>query len=139
VVLQQDLAWRLSNAPGRQTVYVRFRGPGIDRVFTDEIVLDPQRPIVKRAKAKAIRVTAKNTRVYRITTKARDSLSGVRALRVNTKKSVKGSVTSQYRKQTRVHLKPGKRVYVQVQDGAGNWSAWKRVTIAKAARSAARG
>jgi uncharacterized protein YdaL len=139
VALQQDLAWRLGDAPGRQTLYVRFRGPGVDQVITDDIVFDPQRPTVKRVKAQAMRVTTKKVRSYRITTRATDPLSGVRALRVNTKKSVKGAVTSPYRKQTRVHLKPGKRVYVQVQDGAGNWSAWTRVTIVKAPRSVSRG
>jgi hypothetical protein len=108
-------------------------------VITDDIVFDPQRPTVKRVKAQAMRVTTKKVRSYRITTRATDPLSGVRALRVNTKKSVKGAVTSPYRKQTRVHLKPGKRVYVQVQDGAGNWSAWTRVTIVKAPRSVSRG
>ena len=127
--VEHQITWRLDNSmTGVHTkvVYVRFIGPGLDTSHTvfDDIILDTTAPTV-------VTVTAKQTGKKRVALRvsAKDKLTGVTQLRVNTRKKAAGAVTRTYKKKVNARITPSrnKRVFVQVRDGAGNWTPWQTV------------
>jgi len=66
---------------------------------------------------------------YVVKVKARDRLTGVKQLRIGTKRSVVSQGTVSYRVKSRVRLPQAKRPYVRVSDGAGKWTGWLKVRV----------
>ncbi|MEZ5159256.1 MAG: PKD domain-containing protein [Candidatus Nanopelagicales bacterium] len=129
-----------------KVVYLRFAGPGIDesQTYSDDIILDTDAPIVTQASAfiadrgtqttalGAAKMSPRAKRVkYRVHVKARDKLSGVQTVRVNTRKSTTRSLKRPYHRRLRLALPVRKKIYVKVRDGAGNWTKWKKVVVRK--------
>lgn len=110
-------------------VYVRFRGRGIDarETYTDDIILDTTAPVVDAATAQPA------PSGIRVTTRARDALSGLDSLQV-TAGPGRPVTTVPYVARATVRVK-GRRPLVRVVDRAGNESGWVR---ARATRGAMR-
>lgn len=122
-----------SSGPERlpKTVYLRFDGAPVN--FTDDIILDQTPPLVIAATASiARRMATSNGRAerrpaetVRVRIRARDRVSGIRAMKV----------TDDRRRPVRARpfrgittFDTGKNsIFVRVRDGAGNWSAWTKV------------
>ena len=104
---------------------MRFIGPGVDttRTVSDDIILDTTAPTVRKVTAKQ---TGKKKVVLRV--RAKDKLTGVTHMRVNTRKKTAGALTRKYTKKVTAGITPrkNKRVFVQVRDGAGNWTRWQK-------------
>jgi hypothetical protein len=115
ITLQQHEDARLPHV-----VYVRFQGPGIDarETYTDDIILDTTAPVVDQATADRVRSTT------RITSRARDGLSGVESLEVaaGLRRPV---VRVPYTRRATVRVAAA-RPLVRVVDRAGNASRWVR-------------
>jgi hypothetical protein len=111
-----------SSGPERlpRTVYVRFDGPGLDpnRTFTDDIILDETRPVVRSARV----VRRRHGRV-RVALRARDATSGVKSAQFA---RVRHRPWARHRYRERVSLRHAPR-WVRVRDGAGNVSRWRHV------------
>ncbi len=101
-------------------VYVRFQGPGIDarETYTDDIILDTTEPVLESATARAM------ARGARITTVARDALSGLGTLQVATARG-RRPATVPYARRASV-AGSNRQPLVRVVDRAGNASAWVR-------------
>jgi RTX calcium-binding nonapeptide repeat (4 copies) len=111
-----------SSGPERlpKTVYVRFDCPGLDpnRTFTDDIILDETRPVVRSAQV----VRRRHGRV-RVALRARDATSGVKSAQFA---RVRHRPWARIRYRNRVTLLRAPR-WVRVRDGAGNVSRWRHV------------
>jgi 6-phosphogluconolactonase (cycloisomerase 2 family) len=110
--------WRLATSgPERlpKTVYVRALGFGenVDRVITDDIVLDERPPQLVAVKARAARLRIR----------ARDRLSGVGRMQVTRNRRRPGA-WRKFRRSTTYRGGAGK-VWVRVRDRAGNRSRWR--------------
>ena len=103
-----------------KTVYVRFDGATLDptRTFTDDIILDQERPKVHSASV----VDRESGRV-RVALRARDANSGVGAAQFARVRSRPGAAVK-FHKLLTLRRKPR---WVRVRDRAGNDSRWKRV------------
>lgn len=116
-----------------QTVYVRFKGPGVDarETYTDDIVLDTTAPVLQQATAVPAAVANAGARRngLAITTRASDDLSGVARMEVRARVAAQAAAM-QYAPTVRVRGQ-GARPMVRVLDGAGNASAWVRVRVAR--------
>jgi hypothetical protein len=100
---------------------------GADERYTDDIILDQQDPVLESAQlagAGAAVVSAKPKR-FRVTTKAKDSNSGVGHVQVTSSKSKPGALIS-YRRTVTVTASSKPR-WVRVGDKAGNFSRWKQL------------
>lgn len=123
--------WRLdSSGPERlpKTIYVRFRGGSAGaETYQDDIILDETAPVVRAtlvsSEGKKGRVVAR-PRPVSIRIKASDKTSGVESMQVAGKRTNDAKWVS-YRSRSRVKSSSGK-VFVRVQDRAGNVSGWRR-------------
>ena len=100
---------------------------GVDERYTDDIILDQQDPVLESAQlagAGAAVVSAKPKR-FRVTTKAKDSNSGVGHVQVTSSKSKPGALIP-YRRTVTVTASSKPR-WVRVGDKAGNFSRWKQL------------
>jgi hypothetical protein len=129
-----------------KVVYVRFIGPSIDgsQSYTDDVILDTGKPNLYSATVTSAgssvasnAVTSASVarlRTFSVKSKAKDKRSGVAKLQLNTKKRAAGAATVDYLAKRKVQMSFGtskkpRAVYVRVQDGAGNWSKWKRIRV----------
>jgi hypothetical protein len=139
-VVTKDLAsstdWRLDDsvkALYTKVVYVRFSGSDIDetRTYTDDIILDLTPPTIQSATATGLAASAENAKAkgqpVRVRTKAKDNRSGVGFLQVTSKKAKPGKALAYAR--SRIVRVTGTRVFLRVQDRAGNWSSWRTVQV----------
>jgi hypothetical protein len=125
--------WTLqSSDPERfpKTVYVRFIG-GVraGTIYTDDIVLDTTPPKIVSASiaGAATRSGAQATkrRTYKLHVRARDKTSGVQRMQIAGNRRRPGKLLPY--KQRAVFKSSRPQIFVRVQDGAGNFSRWKRV------------
>ena len=136
--VQRDLAatqpWALDDsvkALYTKVVYVRFSGSGIDetKTYSDDIILDLTPP--KITDASAVAGSGANEMAVgsavRVRVRAKDNRSGVRWMQVTPSKSRPGTAIKFTARKT-VPL-GGKRIFIRVQDGAGNWSPWRTVPV----------
>jgi hypothetical protein len=131
----KDVPWTLqTSGPERlpKTVYVRFDGKAPN--YTDDIILDQTPPVVDSAqldngsaKLPARQPEPKGGRkhTYRLTVRAKDKLSGVKRIKIASKKT-RHVKWVRYRKHLKFRGRKPPR-YVRVRDGAKNHSHWKRV------------
>lgn len=104
-------------------VYVRFQGAGIDarETYTDDIILDTTPPVLQQAAAERL------ARGVRITTRARDALSGVGSLEVA---PAPGRPVTRVAYARRASVAAAsRRPVVRVVDRAGNPSRWVRARV----------
>ena len=117
-ILQSSGAERLP-----KTVYVKDIG-------TDDIILDETLPVIASAgfTGSAGAMVSANIRSYRIKVRASDKTSGVALAQVATDKLKKKlSVPQKYRGSLTVKA-VSKPLWVRVQDRAGNYSKWKKLS-----------
>lgn len=119
-------------------VYVRFAGGsgvGPTQTFSDDIILDETAPAIYSATAtgpthhSAAAGTPKHKpkrQTYRLRITARDKTSGVESMQVTKNKRRPGELRHFTKRLNYESTNP--RIYVRVQDAAGNFSHWKRVT-----------
>ena len=123
-----------------KNVYVRFSGTGIDttKTYSDDIILDTTSPQIDEAKpsisngngALALRSAPKGKRVvFLIRLKATDDKSGVAKVQVSLNKNSKSSLTAAYTTRLKVALAKPKPLWLRVQDGAGNYSSWRKISV----------
>jgi hypothetical protein len=113
-----------------KTVYVRFRGPGInqDQTFTDDIILDQRSPLMMAA---TLLTHGRSVGSHRLPLQvlAKDEDSGVAELDVAARRS--GPYESYpYRKLTTIRH-PSRAFYARVVDMAGNPSRWVDVRTSR--------
>ena len=136
----RDLAptydWQLDDlvkALYTKVVYVRFSGSGIDetKTYTDDIILDLTPPTIQDATATRLAASAENAKAkgqpVRVRAKAKDNLSSVGFMQVTSSKAKPGKAMAYAR--SRIVRVTGSRVFLRVQDGAGNWSKWRSVKV----------
>ena len=113
--------WTLQSSGAERlpkTVYVRFTGGGADpnQSYTDDIVLDQRPPLALVAS-----LSGKTLRV-----KASDRGTGVESVQYASRRGARKFATRGYQRTLRVHNSRKARV-VRFVDGAGNYSAWKKI------------
>jgi hypothetical protein len=119
--LTPEIPWTLDSSPPERlpkTVYARFDGVGPN--YTDDIVLDETRPVVRSARV----VVGARRKVVRIS--ARDNVSGVAAVQTAARSRKRPRPLVRYRSRLRVRKRTAVK-YVRVVDRAGNYSRWKRL------------
>ena len=126
------IPWRLVSSGAERlpkTVYLRFSDS--TTTYTDDIILDQTPPLVLSVSATALGGGAGNEMAagqrIRLRVRARDSVSGVGFIQAAASKSRPGAKRPYA--SVRLIRVAGKRVYVRVQDRAGNWSRWRTVQI----------
>jgi outer membrane protein assembly factor BamB len=128
--IAESVPWLLaSSGPERlpKTVYVRFGTALVN--YTDDIILDEADPVLASAvvSSSATRVGLPSGRAasgVSVSTVASDKTSGVRKIQITSKKKAPGKLLK-YAKTVKASVS-GSVVWVRVQDGAGNFSPWKR-------------
>ena len=123
--------WTLdSTGPERlpRTVYVRFGAS--TQNYTDDIILDQTAPTISAVAVRTTRTSAREApradrapRSLVITTKAADAVSGLAGMQITANRSKPGKVRT-FVKTVKARI-AGPRVWVRVQDRAGNFSAWR--------------
>lgn len=133
--------WRLdAEMPERmaRTVYVRFHNVLTDEwtpAVTDDIVLDTVSPvvddaIVSDATPRSVRSDTRFSCVIRIA--ATDNRTGVVRVQVAPSKRSDTKVSVRFSQRVVVPFAAESAKFVRVQDGAGNWSQWRRtVTVSR--------
>jgi len=155
--LSSTIDWELDDSiEGKYTkiVYVRFSGTGIDstKTYTDDIILDNTAPIIKTVDAiggsGATQVDFTGTsnpsqlknftsskqvvkyKIRKIRIQATDNKSGLGKLQVSLKMNGNGSKLLKYSSTSKVKLSVNtKFIYIRIQDKAGNFSRWKKVSV----------
>ncbi len=141
--LASELEWRLDDSVGgkfTKIVYARFVDSSNHEsgTYLDDIIFDNDPPTLTAVSASplsrqaAATAQTAGTRQQRwvIRSRAKDNRTGVTALRVSLKKSSGAAQQSvAYKKKALVLIRPRKAIWVQVQDGATNWSPWTRAKI----------
>ena len=123
--LDLEIPWALSGSTSSKStrvVYARFSGPGIDgtRTYSDDIDLDVIAPSISSVQASSASGKTK------LKIRATDNLSKISKLIVNSKKSALGQTVLSYA--STVTIKGNKKtLWIRVQDGAGNLSAWRKI------------
>ena len=123
--LDLEIPWVLSGSTSSKStrvVYARFSGPGIDgtRTYSDDIDLDVIAPRISSVQASSASGKTK------LKIRATDNLSKISKLIVNSKKSALGQTVLSYA--STVTIKGNKKsLWIRVQDGAGNLSAWRKI------------
>ncbi len=139
--LAAEVPWTLEQTGAERlpkTVYVRFLGAGIDLDnFTDDIILDQRPPELQSAQllgsGAGAAAARSHARTYSLRIRARDSLVGVCAVAVSSRRSggKLTTLTSCRRKGiTRLFRvvrvgSSGRPRYVRVRNSAGDWSRWR--------------
>jgi hypothetical protein len=116
-----DVDWTLAaRGKSKQTrsVYVKYYSHKHVGTFSDDVILDVQPPVITDLR---MRTSGKNL-TLRIA--AKDNRSGITMVQVARTKKAR-SAPVKYRKSLRVSR--SKAILVRVQDGAGSWSAWRRL------------
>lgn len=125
-----------------KTVYAQFEDPYTGEsstTYSDDIILDQTSPLISRLSARPLGLRAtdslpnglrarkgKTRGGYMLKIKARDNASGVKRMKVATSRRQRTRVKwRKFRRQSYVSMK-SPRLYVRVQDGAGNSSKWRR-------------
>lgn len=149
---QVAMSWTLlaSGADGTRTVFVRFSGYDVDpaQVYSDAIVLDRTRPVLRSAEAgplptrrghgkRGVSAAGQARCGFLLYTTFRDNLSKVRAIeyrfkRTGARRSVKANRIVRVVAPAR-RPRP-KRLFVRVRDGAGNRSSSRRVDLRSTCR-----
>ncbi|MEA2496085.1 MAG: hypothetical protein QOJ29_3996, partial [Thermoleophilaceae bacterium] len=120
--------WALdSSGPERlpKTVYVRYQaGSPTTQTFTDDIILDQTPPkVVSASVAKPAGATSAAATIT-LKLKATDNVSGVAGVQVSSNPKKPGAVK---KFKAKLKVKKAKKLFVRVQDKAGNFSSWKPV------------
>jgi hypothetical protein len=138
-----SLAWKLStpvDAKISKNVYCRFfdRDGGLISTLSDDIILDAFVPVVSKATVAATTGTlnvklsnSKRAKKFKVNVTATDNLSGLSMLQIGSSASAAKAKTVVFAKTMKVSTLPSTRIYVRVQDLAGNWSSWRSVKVPK--------
>lgn len=140
---QGTVAWKLStpiDAKISKNVYCRFfdRDGGLIGTLSDDIILDAFLPTVSKASATATTAAAKvkltsskKAKKFKLTISATDNLSGLNLVQISSLASESKANTIAFSKTVNVSALPSSKIYVRVQDLAGNWSQWKSIKAPK--------
>lgn len=140
---QPSLSWVLPepiDAKVSKNVYVRFldRDGGLLGTLSDDIVLDSFAPKVSKASAVSTKSqslmklsTSKLAKKFKVSISALDTISGVKTLQISAFPSPAKAQTAIFAKSINVTAVPKAKIYLRVQDFAGNWSSWKTIVIPK--------
>lgn len=134
-----------------KTVYARFRlftnstrDPGWQTVvYSDDIILDTVAPQISRSSANRtvtksgvftlaefLSPISKRASRVQIMLNAKDNRSGVRNLQVSNSMSTRNAKSMKYKRKTFLNIENSiKSIFIRVQDGAGNWSKWRKLQI----------
>ena len=128
----ERVPWRLDASGAERlprTIYARFEGLPGRETYQDDIIVDTKAPRVIVAeftsKTAAASLGGAALRTYRLRLKGRDALSGLARMQITTNRKHPGAQL-EYRNYTKFRARSS-RIHVRVQDGAGNWSNWRRV------------
>lgn len=115
---------------GRSTSSATKKRTKSSHTYQDDIILDQTRPTIENAIATPTSSTSSRTaaaarRVYRVRVTAKDKTSGVQRMQITHRKSRPGDWLRY--KRTRSYASNQKKVFVRVQDRAGNVFRWKRI------------
>jgi hypothetical protein len=140
--LAPDLNWKMDDTvDGTYTkiVYARYVGQDNSESITyfDDVIFDNTPPELtavsaspRKAGAASATATVQNRkRSWTIRTQAKDNRTGVSALQASAKRSAGSAQTVAYQKKAKVTVKSNRALWVRVQDGAGNWTPWKKAKI----------
>jgi len=130
-------SWTLATSGAERlpkTVYVRFRGPGIDdtQTYSDDVILDQTPPHLNSALASSAGTSGRALRAgggpsILLRTRAGDGASGVATLEAAKRRNGR-SETVGYKR--RLQLSGvGSRPWVRVIDAAGNPSHWRHARV----------
>lgn len=138
--LASSVDWELDDSVKgiyTKVVYVRFNGSGIDttKTYSDDIILDTTAPIVESSSAAAASGSID------VTLKATDDITGVDKVQIrngattvtkdyNTKISVSEKEIGLTVSASGVKKMASASIEVSVSDKAGNWSAFKTLSVA---------
>jgi hypothetical protein len=140
---QSTLSWVLPepiDAKVSKNVYVRFfdRDGGLIGTLSDDIILDSFAPQVSKAAAVSTKLQSllqlsksKLAKKFRVSISAVDTISGVKSLQLSTFPSPVKAQTALFNRSVNVTAVPQTKIYLRVQDFAGNWSSWKTVFLPK--------
>lgn len=133
------MAWSLdSSGPERlpKTIYARFvGGRSGPETYQDDIILDETVPTVLEAAARVSNSSRRSADLaprlaktkYAMKLKATDKTSGVAKMQITSRKAKSGPWRT-YKKRASF-TSSGSKIFVRVQDGAGNVSRWKRLKV----------
>jgi hypothetical protein len=139
VPIQAAVSWKLvSSGPERlpRVVYLRFLGPTLAQTYTDDVILDQSPPTLSRVTGRACRkcvipqnpTRAKFSSKYQLNLRAKDTQSGVVRMQVGPRKE--GEWTP-YQSKLTITGRRGQRIWLRVEDGAGNPSKWTSLLLKK--------
>ena len=135
--------WKLSQGIDikvSKTVYCRFfnRDGGLLGTLSDDIILDAYAPtLTKTSVAKSsgadslVLSKSKLAKKYKLTLSASDAVSGLSNLQISTQANEITAKTIVFKKTLKVSAIPSKKIYIRIQDLAGNWSKWRSITVPK--------
>jgi hypothetical protein len=143
--VDSPIAWTLPSSGPQllpKTVYVRFTGGDAGReTYTDDIILDETQPTIQSATARPLgnggsaSATKSRARRYKVSLRARDGVTGITAVQVSNKRAKPGKLRKVKRSRRfagKLAFKSkGNKIYVRVQDVAGNFSRWRKARITK--------
>jgi hypothetical protein len=145
VPVDTPLQWRLESSGPQllpKTVYVRFEGGESGReTYTDDIILDETRPTIQSATATPLgssgsaSASKARARRYRVRIRARDTVTGIKGLQVTNNRRRPGKLRKVRKARafggSIVFKSRGRRIYVRAQDGAANFSRWRKARITR--------
>lgn len=125
------IPWELVSSGSERlpkTVYIKYRVGSypaywVDKIYTDDIILDTIKPEVVSASLGGSGLTALAASARTVRVRARDNKSGIASMQISTRKPKKKAKVVKFRKSAKVATSG--RVFVRVRDGAGNWSKWR--------------
>lgn len=140
---QSNVTWKLSSpidAKISKNVYCRFfdRDGALISTLSDDIILDAFLPTVSKATAVVTTGTtqvklssSKKAKKFKLSVSASDNLSGLSSMQVATVAQDTKAKTLPFVKTLKITALPSTKIYLRVQDLAGNWSSWKSIKSPK--------
>lgn len=119
-----------------KVVYCRFfdRDGKMISSLSDDIILDGFAPQISKIKLLASKGSprfslskSKKAKTYTLRVSADDAISGVRFMEIADSASPVASTSRNFSTSVKLKTIPGKKVFVRLQDGAGNWTVWRSI------------
>lgn len=126
------ISWTLDSQASERisrTVYLRFHDVIKNEwsaSVTDDIILDTVAPVVASASIAESKSAKAKGSILKLS--ASDNRTGVTSVQVAPTKTSKARTTVAYAAKIKLKVAASKAQVVRVQDGAGNWSPWRKTT-----------
>jgi len=127
-LMEDTVPWTLETQSSERlpkTVYIRFHDALTDTwtaAMTDDIILDTISPTISSASVDGVRAKKATLRIS-----AKDNRTSVAQVMVSSAKTGGKRVVAKYSTKVTLNMSPSDVKFVRVQDGAGNWSEWRRL------------